>query len=70
MKRVVEEVTELDTQIGLLFEEGTMRSANSDSSRRALSHTGSRINSTKYKYTPSDTESSLLNKVGRCGPPV
>ena len=64
MKRVVEEITELDTQIGSLFEEGAVRGPNSDSSRRAMSHNGSRIASSKYKYTPSDTESSLLNKVG------
>ena len=64
MKRVVEEITDLDTQIGSLFEEGALRGPNSDSSRRAHSHNGSRIASSKYKYTPSDTESSLLNKVG------
>ena len=63
MKRVVEEITDLDTQIGSLFEEGAVRGPNSDSSRRAHSHNGSRIASSKYKYTPSDTESSLLNKV-------
>ena len=61
MKRVVEELTELDTQIGSLFEEGIVKTTNSDSSRRALSHGGRA--SSKYKYTPSDTESSLLNKV-------
>ena len=38
MKRVVEEVTDLDTQIGSLFEEGVVKTTNSDSSRRALSH--------------------------------
>ena len=64
MKRVVEEITDLDTQIGSLFEEGATRGPNSDSSaRRPQSHSGSRINSSKYKYTPSDAESSLLNKV-------
>ncbi|KAL5254697.1 hypothetical protein ACHWQZ_G014210 [Mnemiopsis leidyi] len=63
MKRVVEEITDLDTQIGSLFEEGALRGPNSDSSRRAHSHNGSRIASSKYKYTPSDTESSLLNKL-------
>ena len=30
MKRVVEEVTELDTQIGALFEEGQSKNTNSD----------------------------------------
>ena len=32
MKRVVEEVTELDTQIGSLFEEGQSKTTNSDRS--------------------------------------
>jgi len=66
MKRVVEEVTELDTQIGALFEEGQSKNTNSDSSRRALSHTGSRLTAGRqagYKYPASDTESSLLSKL-------
>ena len=42
MKRVVEDVTTIDAQVGSLFEEGIRKAHSSDSSRRAQSFSVSR----------------------------
>ena len=42
MKRVVEDITNIDGQVGALYEEGTRKAHSSDSSRRALSYSVSK----------------------------
>lgn len=44
MKRVVEDVTAIDSQVGQLYEEGTRRERSSDSSRKAFSYSTPRQN--------------------------
>lgn len=65
MKRVVEDVTAIDTQVGQLYEEGIRRERSSDSSRRAFSHSTARQNarSTWSSYAPSTLDDSLLSNI-------
>ncbi|XP_064019571.1 vacuolar protein sorting-associated protein 51 homolog [Pogoniulus pusillus] len=59
MKRVVEDITAIDLQVGQLFEEGVRRAQSSDSSRRAFSvYSSSRAPS---RYAPSYTPSAPMD---------
>ncbi|KAJ7420785.1 Vacuolar protein sorting-associated protein 51 like protein [Willisornis vidua] len=59
MKRVVEDITAIDVQVGQLFEEGVRRAQSSDSSRRAFSvYSSSRAPS---RYAPSYTPSAPMD---------
>ncbi|NXD28165.1 VPS51 protein, partial [Spelaeornis formosus] len=59
MKRVVEDITAIDIQVGQLFEEGVRRAQSSDSSRRAFSvYSSSRA---PGRYAPSYTPSAPMD---------
>ncbi|KFM62793.1 Protein fat-free-like protein, partial [Stegodyphus mimosarum] len=63
MKRVVEDVTSVDTEVGQLYEEGTRRERSSDSSRRTYPSTG-RSHRSKYNaYAPSTIDNSLMSNI-------
>lgn len=59
MKRVVEDITSIDLQVGLLYEEGVRKAHSSDSSKRTFSvYSNSRQQS---RYTPSYTPSAPMD---------
>lgn len=51
MKRVVEDITAIDSQVGQLYEEGVRKERSSDSSRRTFSHSVSTQRRPQY-FTP------------------
>ncbi|CAM9878134.1 unnamed protein product [Lampetra fluviatilis] len=63
MKRVVEDITAIDVQVGLLFEEGVRKAHSSDSSKRAFSaHSSSRqLQQPPPRYAPSYTPSAPMD---------
>ncbi|KAK3590122.1 hypothetical protein CHS0354_041171 [Potamilus streckersoni] len=64
MKRVVEDITSIDTQVGQLYEEGVRNERSSDSSRRTHSHTASslqRKQGNQWNFTPSIDNSLMSN---------
>ncbi|KAM6075555.1 vacuolar protein sorting-associated protein 51 homolog [Chlamydotis macqueenii] len=66
MKRVVEDITAIDIQVGQLFEEGVRRAQSSDSSRRAFSVYSSSRAAGRYapSYTPSaPMDTHLLSNI-------
>ncbi|KAM6075554.1 vacuolar protein sorting-associated protein 51 homolog [Chlamydotis macqueenii] len=66
MKRVVEDITAIDIQVGQLFEEGVRRAQSSDSSRRAFSIYSSSHAAGRYapSYTPSaPMDTHLLSNI-------
>ncbi|NWH56463.1 VPS51 protein, partial [Geococcyx californianus] len=66
MKRVVEDITAIDLQVGQLFEEGVRRAQSSDSSRRAFSVYSSARAPGRYapSYTPSaPMDTHLLSNI-------
>uniref|UniRef100_T1J0Z4 Vacuolar protein sorting-associated protein 51 homolog n=1 Tax=Strigamia maritima TaxID=126957 RepID=T1J0Z4_STRMM len=64
MKRVVEDVTAMDAQVGQLYEEGTRKERSSDSSRRIQSlSAGRHIRQTWSSYTPSTIDNSLISNI-------
>uniref|UniRef100_A0A674AMV6 Vacuolar protein sorting-associated protein 51 homolog n=1 Tax=Salmo trutta TaxID=8032 RepID=A0A674AMV6_SALTR len=59
MKRVVEDTTSIDVQVGLLYEEGVRKAHSSDSSKRTFSvYSGSRQ---QTRYAPSYTPSAAMD---------
>ncbi|XP_077324054.1 vacuolar protein sorting-associated protein 51 homolog isoform X1 [Lithobates pipiens] len=66
MKRVVEDITSVDVQVGLLYEEGVRKAHSSDSSKRTFSvYSSSRLQG-RYaqSYTPSaPLDTSLLSNI-------
>lgn len=53
MKRVVEDMTAIDSQVGQLYEEGVRRERSSDSSRRTHPHSVSQANKRlQWSYSP------------------
>ncbi|XP_051900859.1 vacuolar protein sorting-associated protein 51 homolog [Pristis pectinata] len=59
MKRVVEDITSIDVQVGLLYEEGVRKALSSDSSKRTFSvYSSSRQ---QARYTPSYTPSAPMD---------
>uniref|UniRef100_A0A4W4FAL0 Vacuolar protein sorting-associated protein 51 homolog n=1 Tax=Electrophorus electricus TaxID=8005 RepID=A0A4W4FAL0_ELEEL len=59
MKRVVEDTTSIDVQVGLLYEEGVRKAHSSDSSKRTFSvYSSSRQ---QMRYTPSYTPSAPMD---------
>ncbi|XP_030075225.1 vacuolar protein sorting-associated protein 51 homolog [Microcaecilia unicolor] len=59
MKRVVEDTTSIDVQVGLLYEEGIRKAHSSDSSKRAFSvYSSSRM---QARYAPSYTPSAPMD---------
>ncbi|XP_074642673.1 vacuolar protein sorting-associated protein 51 homolog isoform X2 [Tubulanus polymorphus] len=60
MKRIVEDITATDGQVGQLYEEGT-RKENSDSSRKTYSV--SKPPRSQWSYTPSTIDNSLMSNI-------
>ena len=53
MKRVVEDITAIDGQVGQLYEEGVRKERSSDSTKRSLSYSTARTQSrSQWSYTP------------------
>ncbi|XP_055004204.1 LOW QUALITY PROTEIN: vacuolar protein sorting-associated protein 51 homolog [Boleophthalmus pectinirostris] len=66
MKRVVEDTTSIDVQVGLLYEEGVRKAHSSDSSKRTFSVYSSSRQQARYaaSYTPSaPMDTNLLNNI-------
>uniref|UniRef100_A0A3Q2Z824 Vacuolar protein sorting-associated protein 51 homolog n=1 Tax=Hippocampus comes TaxID=109280 RepID=A0A3Q2Z824_HIPCM len=66
MKRVVEDTTSIDVQVGLLYEEGVRKAHSSDSSKRTFSVYSSSRQQTRYaaSYTPSaPMDTNLLSNI-------
>ncbi|XP_002732625.2 vacuolar protein sorting-associated protein 51 homolog, partial [Saccoglossus kowalevskii] len=64
MKRVVEDITSIDSQVGLLYEEGMRKAHSSDSSKRTLSYSAARPRTRHSNYAPSNTmDTSLLSNI-------
>ncbi|XP_072840482.2 vacuolar protein sorting-associated protein 51 homolog [Pogona vitticeps] len=66
MKRVVEDATSIDVQVGLLYEEGVRKAQSSDSSKRTFSVYSSSRQQSRYapSYTPSaPMDTNLLNNI-------
>lgn len=66
MKRVIEDISAIDTQVGQLYEEGTRKERSSDSSRRT--HPQSYSVSTaqrkgQWNIAPSITDNSLMSNI-------
>ncbi|XP_022337186.2 vacuolar protein sorting-associated protein 51 homolog [Crassostrea virginica] len=66
MKRVIEDISAIDTQVGQLYEEGTRKERSSDSSRRT--HPQSYSASTaqrkgQWNIAPSITDNSLMSNI-------
>ena len=51
MKRVIEDITAIDTLVGQLFEEGTRKERSSDSSRRTLNYSLASKQPSKHNWT-------------------
>ncbi|XP_076437425.1 vacuolar protein sorting-associated protein 51 homolog isoform X2 [Babylonia areolata] len=63
MKRVVEDMTAIDLQVGQLYEEGVRRERSSDSSRRTHPHSVSQQNKRlQWSYSPS-VDNSLMSNI-------
>lgn len=54
MKRVVEDVTAMDSQVGQLYEEGVRKERSSDSTKRSFTHSATRPAPTRtnWSFTP------------------
>uniref|UniRef100_A0A673JU39 Vacuolar protein sorting-associated protein 51 homolog n=1 Tax=Sinocyclocheilus rhinocerous TaxID=307959 RepID=A0A673JU39_9TELE len=68
MKRVVEDTTSIDVQVGLLYEEGVRKAHSSDSSKRTFSVYSSSRPQIRYapSYTPSaPMDTSLLSNINK-----
>ncbi|XP_061659642.1 vacuolar protein sorting-associated protein 51 homolog [Syngnathoides biaculeatus] len=66
MKRVVEDATSIDVQVGLLYEEGVRKAHSSDSSKRTFSVYSSSRQQSRYaaSYTPSaPMDTNLLSNI-------
>ncbi|KAF3841331.1 hypothetical protein F7725_007193 [Dissostichus mawsoni] len=66
MKRVVEDTTSIDVQVGLLYEEGVRKAHSSDSSKRTFSVYSSSRQQVRYaaSYTPSaPMDTNLLSNI-------
>ncbi|KAM4620054.1 vacuolar protein sorting-associated protein 51 homolog [Polymixia lowei] len=66
MKRVVEDTTSIDVQVGLLYEEGVRKAHSSDSSKRTFSVYSSSRQPARYaaSYTPSaPMDTNLLSNI-------
>ncbi|MEQ2275369.1 Vacuolar protein sorting-associated protein 51 [Xenotaenia resolanae] len=66
MKRVVEDTTSIDVQVGLLYEEGVRKAHSSDSSKRTFSVYSSSRQQPRYaaSYTPSaPMDTNLLSNI-------
>ncbi|XP_053224186.1 vacuolar protein sorting-associated protein 51 homolog isoform X2 [Podarcis raffonei] len=66
MKRVVEDATSIDVQVGLLYEEGVRKAQSSDSSKRTFSVYSSSRQQSRYapSYTPSaPMDTNLLSNI-------
>lgn len=51
MKRVIEDITAIDTLVGQLFEEGVKKERSSDSSRRTLNYSSASKHPSKHNWT-------------------
>ncbi|KAL7978338.1 hypothetical protein Chor_014877 [Crotalus horridus] len=65
MKRVVEDATSIDVQVGLLYEEGVRKAQSSDSSKRTFS-----ISRQQSRYAPSYTPRRIPSEFAHGGCPV
>lgn len=62
MKRIVEDLTSIDIQVGELFEAGSRKEKGSDSSRNTLL-TRQTLRSTAWSLTPSNPDSKLMTNI-------
>ncbi|KAK6174364.1 hypothetical protein SNE40_017657 [Patella caerulea] len=63
MKRVVEDITAIDVQVGQLYEEGVRKERSSDSSRRTHTHSQSQQQrKPPWSYSPS-VDNSLISNI-------
>jgi hypothetical protein len=62
MKRIVEDITSIDMQVGELFEVGTRKEKGSDSSRNTFG-TRQTQRSAAWSFTPSNPDSKLMNNI-------
>ncbi|XP_071946799.1 vacuolar protein sorting-associated protein 51 homolog [Antedon mediterranea] len=63
MKRVVEDVTAIDTQVGHLYEEGVRKAHSSDSSRRAFSLSSARQQQQRMQRPSANIDNSLMSNI-------
>ncbi|XP_038070906.1 vacuolar protein sorting-associated protein 51 homolog [Patiria miniata] len=66
MKRVVEDITTIDSQVGALYEEGIRKAHSSDSSRRALSYSVSKQQQQRMQRSyasSSNFDTSLMSNI-------
>ncbi|KAK3094365.1 hypothetical protein FSP39_000798 [Pinctada imbricata] len=66
MKRVIEDISAIDAQVGQLYEEGTRKERSSDSSRRTrpLSYSlSAQHRKGQWNFTPSITDNSLMSNI-------
>ncbi|KAI0211198.1 Vacuolar protein sorting-associated protein 51-like [Lamellibrachia satsuma] len=61
MKRVVEDVTCIDSEVGRLYEEGVRRDRSSDSTKR--SYTSRPATRSNWSFTPSTIDNSLMSNI-------
>jgi hypothetical protein len=62
MKRIVEDLTSIDFQVGELFETGHRKEKGSDSSRNTF-NTRQTMRSAAWSITPSNAENKLMNNI-------
>jgi hypothetical protein len=62
MKRIVEDLTGIDFQVGELFETGHRKEKGSDSSRNTF-NTRQTMRSAAWSITPSNAENKLMNNI-------
>jgi hypothetical protein len=62
MKRIVEDLTSVDIQVGELFEQGARKEKGSDSSRNTLSNRTQTRNAA-WSFTPGNADSKLMNNI-------
>jgi vacuolar protein sorting-associated protein 51 len=63
MKRIVEDLTSIDIQVGELFEAGMRKEKGSDSSRNTFSNRTQTQRSAAWSFTPSNADSKLMNNI-------
>ncbi|CAH1783454.1 unnamed protein product [Owenia fusiformis] len=63
MKRVVEDITAIDTQVGQLYEEGVRKERSSDSSRRTFSYHSAAKQQKNWNFASSSIDNSLMSNI-------
>lgn len=65
MKRVVEDITAIDMQVGQLYEEGSRKEQGSDSTRRSTTYTNASQKKSNWSYTPNQIDNSLISHINK-----